>query len=75
MALDSAFPGEYIGDDRHLEMAHSTARASVSFVQVTLILHLQVCRRKHSLEPVSDLLHTVRIHGSTSLNGFTFTSR
>ena len=75
VALDSASLGECVGDDRHLEMAQTVAGASVSFVQVTLIFHLQVGRRKRGLESVPNLLYTVRAHGSTNLNGLTVTSR
>ena len=75
VAFDSAFFSKSLGDDSHLEVAPAVSGAGVSRVQVTLVLNLQMRWRKNSLEPVLYLPDAVRAHGSTSLNGFTFTSR
>ncbi len=75
VAFYSASFGKGVGHDSHFEMAHAVASAGVPCVQVTLILYLQMRRRKSGLEPFPNLLDAVRAHGSTNLKGFTLTSR
>jgi hypothetical protein len=75
VTLNTAPAVEGIGDNGHLEVAHTVAGTSVPGVKVALVSHLEIRRRKFRREPLLDRFDTGVGHGNTRLNGFTETLR
>ncbi len=71
MARQWGLPGERAADDFHAEMTATVPGASVSGVQMTVVVHYQMRRRERALQRGADTRHAA--HGKTLRNGRTCT--